>query len=590
MVKTIIIAFVFLIASAPCFSQIDSQENVKAINQLKMMPQESVFVHYNTGLLFAGEQLLYKMYCFNDESKSLSEISKIGYVELIAKDKTVVFKHKVRLENGLGNGDFSLPTTLATGSYKLFAYTQWMQNKDIEYFFEADIAIINPYQKAADEYLETEHNTLANDSLSNNTMQQENAVVDNDPDQILNVNKTKIGKREKLTVTINSQNDFSGHYSVSVRKVNELINNETAHITRFFEQYTSLPKKDAKTNQNLFFLPELRGELLSGFITDKENSTPVVNEKVAVSFPGQNYLFKVSTTGNDGRFYFNLDTPYDNSSVIIQQLSDNWNNRSISFDSNEVTYEGVEFRPFRLSTDMKQQIKERSIQNQLENAYVNLKLDEILSIHQEDPFYRKFQTVYDLDDYTRFNTIKETTVEVIKTVSVKKAEDGNRNFYITPKPGFEDVGFATLLFVDGVFIKNQENFMDYSARKIKTFRISRGKFLIGSLFYQGILSITTVDGDFDETYISDDIEKIDLFEPQKKKRYFKQDYGAETNNKWDRIPDFRRQLLWIPSIFLENSEEVEIYTSDIAGEYKISLEGFSDKGVPISVSKNILVE
>ena len=590
MKKIRIIVLVFLAGALFCFAQINKQENSIAINNLNSIPQESIFVHYNTSLLFAGEQFFYKIYCFNDESKRLSNISKIGYIELIAKDKSTVFKHKIRLDSGLGYGDFFIPPNVPTGSYKLFAYTQWMQNNGVESFFEADLAIINPYQNTPEEYLEQSLNTVVDKEPGDDKTLQETIALNKDLDQMLSLDKTEIGKRKKLTITINNNDFTNGNYSISVRKLNELITDEPQSIIGFFEGYKNLTKNKVKEYQKLFFLPELRGELISGIITGKENNTPVSGEKIALSFAGKNYLFKISTTDDDGRFYFNLDTPYDNSYVILQQLSEDSKNKAISFDKNQVDYKGLRFKSFQLNSDMKELIKERSIQNQIENAYVSLKLDKKSIIKQNNPFYREFETIYELDDYTRFNSIEETIIEIVNQVSIKKTAGGDRIFQIRPKADFQDIGFSTLLFVDGVFIKNQENFMDYSAKKIKTVSFSKDKYLIGSLAFQGLLSITTIDGDFNETLNADYQKKIALFEPQKNKIYFKQDYGSDTNNKWDRIPDFRRQLLWVPSMTLKNMEVIVMYTSDVIGNYRICLEGFSSKGVPISVSKTFRVE
>ena len=55
---------------------------------------------------FSGENLYYKIYCLNANTNNLSTISKIGYVTLIKNDNTVVFKHKIKLDNGIGQGDF----------------------------------------------------------------------------------------------------------------------------------------------------------------------------------------------------------------------------------------------------------------------------------------------------------------------------------------------------------------------------------------------------------------------------------------------------------------------------------------------------
>ena len=101
-------------------------KNSSDLNGYQDIPQEKVFVHYNTNLLFSGEYLYYRVYCFDANSNELSSLSKIAYVELVGEDKISVFKHKVRLNEGLGQGDYFIPTSVPSGNYKLIAYTQWM--------------------------------------------------------------------------------------------------------------------------------------------------------------------------------------------------------------------------------------------------------------------------------------------------------------------------------------------------------------------------------------------------------------------------------------------------------------------------------
>ena len=63
--------------------------------------QENIFVHYNASLLFSGDYLYYKIYNINSQTKKLSQLSKIAYIELIGKDKKTVFKHKIKLNSGI---------------------------------------------------------------------------------------------------------------------------------------------------------------------------------------------------------------------------------------------------------------------------------------------------------------------------------------------------------------------------------------------------------------------------------------------------------------------------------------------------------
>ncbi|WP_278019694.1 hypothetical protein [Flavobacterium ginsengisoli] len=107
---------------------------------------ETVYVHSNATSFVTGETLLYKVYCLKSSDKTPSNISKIAYVEIVDNNHKSVFKTKIALENGVGQGDYFIPTTVKTGNYKLVGYTNWMLNKPISELFQLDINIINPYK------------------------------------------------------------------------------------------------------------------------------------------------------------------------------------------------------------------------------------------------------------------------------------------------------------------------------------------------------------------------------------------------------------------------------------------------------------
>jgi len=128
-------------------------KNDSDVEWYKSIHHERVFVHHNTSLLFTGEYLYYKLYCFNESIDNLSKTSKIAYVELIGEHGQIIFKHKIKLDEGLGQGDFFVPTSIPSGNYKLLAYTQWMRNASGNNFFSSDISIINPYKVNQSEIL-----------------------------------------------------------------------------------------------------------------------------------------------------------------------------------------------------------------------------------------------------------------------------------------------------------------------------------------------------------------------------------------------------------------------------------------------------
>ena len=103
---------------------------------------ENVFLHTDRGLYAAGDTLWYKAYLTDAQTGKLSHASGNLYVEVIAPADTLVSRQIIQLTGGLGNGDFSLPDSLITGTYRLRAYTNWMRNFGDAFIFEQTLSII----------------------------------------------------------------------------------------------------------------------------------------------------------------------------------------------------------------------------------------------------------------------------------------------------------------------------------------------------------------------------------------------------------------------------------------------------------------
>ncbi|HMI07679.1 MAG TPA: hypothetical protein VK528_09055, partial [Flavobacterium sp.] len=130
-----ILILTMLIAGNP-FAFAQKSTAPEAYKTTTISTGESIFIHANATTLVTGETLHCKLYCLNPVDRTASTISKIAYVELIGQDKKSVLKSKLYLENGAAPGDFFIPTTLKTGSYKLIAYTKWMLDNSASNFFE----------------------------------------------------------------------------------------------------------------------------------------------------------------------------------------------------------------------------------------------------------------------------------------------------------------------------------------------------------------------------------------------------------------------------------------------------------------------
>ncbi len=544
--------------------------------------KENVFLHFNTSFLVTGESIYYKIYCLNTDTKKLSTISKIAYVELIDKDVKSVFKHKIRLENGVGFGDFFIPPNIKSGNYKLIAYTQWMRNWSNNYF-QNDISIVNPFEENQSDILTKKDSTYALinpliDPLK--TIPKENDTNNN---LTLSVKKTNYQQREKVELTILSSNPINtlGNYSISVSKMDSIVIPQMYSTINYSQLFKNLELK------NTLFLPELRGELISGKVLDANNEL-AENSKVAISIPGKDFILEIATTNSKGSFYTYLNEPYENDKAIFQVL--NTENHVIHIDSiTNLDLKNLQFSNFSVNSAMHNIILDRSIQNQIENSYSTVKLNVQDSIFRIEPFYQsKITKTYVLDDYTRFSTVKETVVEIMSEVFLRKHKE-HSTFHIIISEDRSNLDILPMLIIDGVLVQNHEELLAYNPNNIEKIDIIAAQYIYGSQIYEGIISVKSKNGNYTSQPRGNFIKYVNLFKPLTIKKYYHQVYTA--NSKFDRIPDYRNLLFWQPNLsLLEKDTVIPFYTSDITGYYQIRLEGFSKDGSPVSLQKIIKVD
>lgn len=566
-----------------------SQENNRDKN-LSIALKEKVYIHYNSKLLFVGEYAHYTMYCTYLKDQKPSKISKIGYVELIGKGNTVIVSQKVNLENGIGRGDFFIPINVASGNYKIIGYTNWMKNNKASTFFSGDINIINPYQDSQ------KVNFLLKDSLPSNNF----SVVKNNVDKgELNVELANnvYKKRSKVKLSLYPQKKhINGTYSLSIHKTNSIIVNPEEYSNNYSD---FKDEKDAYLNlkeEKKITLPELRGEIIEGSIRSIIDTLTINNISVSISIPNSNgYFFKNSKTNNLGEFKFILDKKYDESKAIIQVFNENKENYTISINQHKgIESSSLIYKKLSIPYSSIPFIRSRSVHNQIENAYFELKPDSILVGNKSMQFTMKSKLVYKLDDYTRFKTLRETLVEIVNNVWSKKINNDKYIFQVRMENSTNDYfdysNIKALVIVDGIMVQDHTILMNYDARTIESIKIVRNKYVYGEEIYQGIIEIFTKKGDFKLPYSKLGILNYDLPTPTKHIIYYKPKYDELDTNK--HIPDFRYQLLWEPNITFQDlkTKEIEFFTSDVKGNFKLTLKGFTENGKEVSVEKNFIVE
>ncbi|MEW7278327.1 hypothetical protein ABW636_07005 [Aquimarina sp. 2201CG1-2-11] len=596
-IRVIIYTLLFLALSlnAQRQSVLKTQQDVLGYANV---PQERTFIHANTSLLFAGEYLYYTFYCINQKSKKLSSISKIAYVALVGENGEYIFEHKISLKNGIGYGDFFVPVSVSSGNYKLVGYTQWMLNVK-EHFFQEDISVLNPYQGNQDGVVfedsvkDSVVSSTAIEISKNPRIKESNSNTSDNRFKIFT--DTKIYKtRTKVTCTIKSllPKKNNGNYSISVRKKDGFTKSSLLSAKAFYEKNNrNLPRKKAYVGASIF-LPEIRGELIYGKIIPKDGLMSVSNQDVVLSTSEDTSDIKVSKTDESGHFIFSVNNRNKDDTLLIQVLGDDKENFTIMLEeSPRLVYADMEFYKFKVSPMLKETVIKRSIYNQISNNYYEVKPDTIKEPVNKVPFYDNNLKTYILDDYTRFETIKETLIEVVDGVWTEKTKDGKLMFEVNRYYGIvKENRFSPLLIVDGAIVQDHDEIIYSNANIFKSISYTKDRYYIGSSTFDGLVIIESKERDYMKTAQKDYVSSVNLSNFKLSKNYYRQTYSNSDNN-YDRIPDYRCQLFWEPNLSLQEDDfDLEFFTSDVPGEYEISIEGFTEKGIPVSLVKNIIVE
>jgi hypothetical protein len=106
---------------------------------------EKVYLQTDRIIYTSGDDIWYKAYVIDPSTNLLSVNTNNLHVELISPDSKIVLSRTLRIEEGLGNGDFLLPDSIPSGQYRIRAYTNHMRNYDDNFFFLKEITVINPY-------------------------------------------------------------------------------------------------------------------------------------------------------------------------------------------------------------------------------------------------------------------------------------------------------------------------------------------------------------------------------------------------------------------------------------------------------------
>jgi hypothetical protein len=112
--------------------------------QIRIFPQEKIYLHLDKPYYSAGEQIWLRAYLIHATMHIPLSLSRYVYVELINRKKEVVVRKKIhQTEKDLYFGQFDVPMDIEPGTYTVRAYTNFMRNLPEEFLFHHKLLITN---------------------------------------------------------------------------------------------------------------------------------------------------------------------------------------------------------------------------------------------------------------------------------------------------------------------------------------------------------------------------------------------------------------------------------------------------------------
>lgn len=286
---------------------------------------EKIYLQLDRKVYTNGDTVWFKCIVSNASEHTPSLLSGVLYVELIGADETIRQKKIIKIENGIGHGNFDLDKKIPKGNYLIRAYTQWNQNFDDDFFFEEYIQVFptetqntEPIQniklikeEADNDHLEVFFNPQLIDSLQKNK---------------LNVYISVDDKKDSLELKKGKNNQYILDYAIEKDSQFATLKIETENKKTFTKTFVL-----NKEYIDLQFFPE-SGELVHGLSSkvgfkalDANGKGKIIEGDIVDEKENSITTFKSNTLGMGSFILANADS----SKKYYARLKPSSNNKSL---------------------------------------------------------------------------------------------------------------------------------------------------------------------------------------------------------------------------------------------------------------------
>ena len=326
-------------------------------------------------------------------------------------------------------------------------------------------------------------------------------------------------------------------------------------------------------------IPEYEGEIVSIRVPAMYSGVTAV-----LSGPGLRNDIYSSTVDSTGLVSFYTGNIYGDRDLVFElnsrDVNDDFSLEVLSpFASPELDRDGVP--ELHLNGSVAEDLKRRSVAMQISRHFGIDEYMDSLQLRPDLLFKGGAMTVYEMDDYTRFPTMRETIVEYVREVHIRR-QDGEPVLKIVPGKSFESyssmLGGNALVLVDGVPVSEHGRVLDLNPALLRRICIYPYDVSTGSCIYSGVVNFISFRGDMAGLQFPGRVRILDFHGVT-----FPVTVGAAKEDSLS--PDYRYTRIWQPLLHLEAGDELELPLGKCgAEELRLELEGVVGRSVAFSTA------
>ena len=297
--------------------------------------------------------------------------------------------------------------------------------------------------------------------------------------------------------------------------------------------------------------------------------------------------FQYSESDSSGRYHFFLEGK-DNIDEAIIRVDNGDQSIPLSIENSySDRYIQNDFPPDTTPSAIGSETGQITVRYQVRKIYG---ITDTASVATETPSLRPAFRLYGradqevvLDDYITLSSMREIFFELIKRVSVRSGRDGAGSVIYDPT-----LKRSPALFIDLVPVDDADILLDMNPAHVKQIDVITGDYMVGDALFPGIVSVTTIEGDYNDIRLPANSIRIPLKMHDHPKAFVTPDYSTDEAGR-SRLPDFRNTLYWNDRSVTDSGGETvyEFPGSDDTHDYEIIFNMFNQKGDIISVRSKL---